>query len=155
MLRYLLIIPLLLTAFFSQADCFERAGRDYHIDPDLLRAIAWVESKGNINALGKKPTQGIGLGYMQIDSHNFDHLAQFSITPELLMHDGCMNIYTGAYYLATAFKRWGANWDAVGAYNAGFKKTDEQARRRQIYVRKVYPVYLAYKKDRRSFLSQE
>ncbi|VUJ28775.1 putative lytic transglycosylase [Klebsiella pneumoniae] len=34
-----------------------------------------------------------------------------------------LNIYTGAYYLAQAFKKWGVSWDAVGAYNAGFKKT--------------------------------
>lgn len=154
MLRCLLIITLLFTAFVSRADCFERAGRDYRIDADLLRAIAWVESNGEINAVGKNPTQGFGLGYMQIDSQNFSHLAQFGITPELLMRDGCMNIYTGAYYLATAFKRWGMNWDAVGAYNAGFKKSDIQAQRRQDYIQKVYPVYLAYKKDRKRHIAK-
>lgn len=154
MARCLLIIALLFTAFVSRADCFERAGRDYHIDADLLRAIAWVESQGKMNAIGNNPVAGFGLGYMQIDSQNFSHLSQFGITPELLMRDGCMNIYTGAYYLATAFKRWGTNWDAVGAYNAGFKKSKEQALRRQAYVKKVYPVYLAYKRDQQRYLTK-
>ncbi|HGR4371287.1 TPA: lytic transglycosylase, partial [Klebsiella pneumoniae] len=31
-------------------DCFDLAGRDYRIDPDLLRAISWQESKWVVNA---------------------------------------------------------------------------------------------------------
>lgn len=34
-------------------DCFDLAGRDYRIDPDLLRAISWQESKWVVNAIGK------------------------------------------------------------------------------------------------------
>ncbi len=63
---------------------------------------------------------------MQIHSQNFSHLAQFGITPHQLYTDSCLNIYTGAYYLAIAFKRWGYSWRAVGAYNAGFRETDAQ-----------------------------
>lgn len=36
------------------ADCFDMAGRDYRIDPDLLRAISWQESKWVVGAIGKK-----------------------------------------------------------------------------------------------------
>ncbi len=34
------------------ADCFDMAGRDYKIDPDLLRAISWQESDLKLMRLG-------------------------------------------------------------------------------------------------------
>lgn len=52
-----------------------------------------------------------------------------------------MNIYTGAYILAIAVKRWGMSWKAVGAYNAGFAKTGLQEERRKIYTNKVYSAF--------------
>ncbi len=48
------------------ADCFDMAGRDYRIDPDLLRAISWQESKWKVNAIGKNPGSGYGAGLMRI-----------------------------------------------------------------------------------------
>lgn len=59
---------------------------------------------------------------MQIDSQHFNELSRYGIKPDHLLTDACMNIYTGAYYLAKAFNKWGVSWDAVGAYNAGFKR---------------------------------
>lgn len=54
-----------------------------------------------------------------------------------------MNIYTGAYILAIAVKRWGMTWKAVGAYNAGFANSDLQNERRTIYAHKVYVAFKA------------
>jgi soluble lytic murein transglycosylase-like protein len=102
------------------------AGRDYRIDPDLLRAISWQES-WVVDAIGKNPGTGYGAGLMQIDSQHHARLSEFGIKPEHLLTDACLNIYTGAYYLALAFKKWGVSWEAVGAYNAGFRRTDRQA----------------------------
>ncbi|WP_258960495.1 transglycosylase SLT domain-containing protein, partial [Klebsiella pneumoniae] len=100
------------------ADCFDMAGRDYKIDPDLLRAISWQESRFKIDAIGRNPVTGYGSGLMQIDSQHFNELSRYGIKPDHLLSDACLNIYTGAYYLAQAFKKWGVSWDAVGAYNA-------------------------------------
>ncbi len=58
-----------------------------------------------------------------------------------------MNIYTGAYYLAIAFKKWGVSWEAVGAYNAGFRKTERQNRRRH-YASEVYRIYTGIKSSK-------
>lgn len=125
-MRYFIYI-LLLTAFTARAEnCFDHAGQDYHIDPDLLRAIAFRESSMNSHAMNIVTPEKYAVGEMQIHSQNFPHLSQFGITPQKIYADGCMNIYTGAYYLALAFHRWGMTWDAVGAYNAGFAKTPEQ-----------------------------
>lgn len=92
------------------ADCFDLAGRDYKIDPDLLRAISWKESRYRVNAIGINPVTGYGSGLMQVDSQHFNELARYGIKPEHLTTDPCMNIYTGAYYLAIAFKKWGVSW---------------------------------------------
>ncbi len=130
------------------ADCFDMAGRDYRIDPDLLRAISWQESNWVVGAIGKNPGTGYGAGLMQIDSQHHAQLSKFGIKPEYLLTDACLNIYTGAYYLALAFKKWGVSWEAVGAYNAGFRRTDRQAMRRLVYARKIEAIYRAIKKNK-------
>lgn len=119
----LLVGLLMLSSPVIAQDCFELAGRDYKIDPDLLRAISWKESRYRVNAIGINPVTGYGSGLMQVDSQHFNELARYGIKPEHLTTDPCMNIYTGAYYLAIVFKKWGVSWEAVGAYNAGFKKS--------------------------------
>ena len=124
------------------------AGRDYRIDPDLLRAISWQEAKWKVNAIGKNPGSGYGAGLMQIDSQHQGELSQYGIKPGHLLTDACLNIYTGAYYLALAFKKWGVSWEAVGAYNAGFRRTDRQAIRRLEYARKIEAIYLAIKRNK-------
>lgn len=151
-----IILPLFfcISASVQAGDCFDMAGRDYKIDPDLLRAISWNESNFKVGVIGKNPTTGYGLSLMQIDSQNFPHLMKFGITPEQLASDPCMNIYTGAYYLAIAFKRWGVNWEAVGAYNAGFSKTDEQKIKRQNYANKIFSTYQSIKNQRKKPLAK-
>ena len=69
------------------ADCFDMAGRDYRIDPDLLRAISWQESKWKVNAIGKNPGAGYGAGLMQIDSQHQGELSQYGIKPGHLLTD--------------------------------------------------------------------
>lgn len=145
---------LLIAAQNANADCFDMAGRDYHIDPDLLRAIAWNESHYNSSITGKNPVNGFGSGLMQIDSQHFSELSRYGIKPEHLLNDACMNIYTGAYYLAIAFKKWGARWQAVGAYNAGFKLSEKQAMRRYMYARRIESTYLAIKTNKKDTGSQ-
>ncbi|ROI38869.1 transglycosylase SLT domain-containing protein [Escherichia coli] len=131
MKKWMLAICLMfINGICEAADCFDLAGRDYKIDPDLLRAISWKESRYRVNAIGINPVTGYGSGLMQVDSQHFNELARYGIKPEHLTTDPCMNIYTGAYYLAIAFKKWGVSWEAVGAYNAGFRKTERQNQRR-------------------------
>ena len=103
-----------------------------------------------VNAIGKNPGTGYGAGLMQIDSQHHTQLSQYGIKPEQLLTDACLNIYTGAYYLALAFKKWGVSWEAVGAYNAGFRRTDRQAMRRLVYARKIEAIYRAIKTNKNS-----
>lgn len=126
-------------------DCFDLAGRDYKIDPDLLRAISWNESRFKQSAVGKSTDNSIDVGLMQINSQHFSSLQNLGITKEHLTHDACMNIYTGAYILSQAFHKWGMSWQSVGAYNAGFRLSEKQATRRYLYAKKIEVTYKAIK----------
>lgn len=138
-----------LTSFTVNAtDCFQMAGRDYHIDPDLLRAISFRESSFRSDAINYVSKDSYAIGNMQIHSQNFSHLAQYGISPRQLLSDPCMNIYTGAYYLAIAFKRFGVTWDAVGAYNAGFSQEPKQKAKRLKYATEVRDIYMQLRSQR-------
>lgn len=53
MYKWLLsFLPALMSTAVHAADCFDLAGRDYKIDPDLLRAISWKESRNRVNTVG-------------------------------------------------------------------------------------------------------
>ncbi|WP_321128706.1 transglycosylase SLT domain-containing protein [Klebsiella pneumoniae] len=131
--------------FFSHSvlamDCFEMAGNDAGIDPDLLRAIAWHESRMQYDIIGKNPVSGYGMGLMQIDSQHLDYMKKWGVNRELLVSDICTNIYSGTLILARTFNKWGATWEAVGAYNAGFARTPKQNIRRMSYAQKIYTTY--------------
>ncbi|HFW0075346.1 TPA: transglycosylase SLT domain-containing protein [Salmonella enterica subsp. enterica serovar Saintpaul] len=142
------VLLMLISTIVHAADCFDLAGRDYKIDPDLLRAISWKESHYRVNAIGINPVTGYGSGLMQVDSRHFNELARYGITPEHLTTDPCMNIYTGAYYLAIAFNKWGVSWEAVGAYNAGFRKSERQNQRRLAYASDIYRIYTGIKSSK-------
>lgn len=146
--KRIIATALLLVSCSASADCFDLAGRDYHIDADLLRAVSFRESSFRPNAVNKSNVSGYAVGMMQIYSSNFAHLSQFGITPDKLRLDPCLNIYTGAYYLALAFKRWGYTWRAVGAYNAGFKDTAEQETKRRKYSGEIKALYRQIKSSK-------
>lgn len=146
----LTFLSLFFSGMLNATDCFDLAGRDYHIDPDLLRAISWNESNLRVSIMGYNPISGFGSGLMQVDSQHFDELASYGIKPEHLLSDPCLNIYTGTYYLAIAFKKWGVNWQAVGAYNAGFSISERQAYKRYVYARKIEATYRAIKNYKNS-----
>lgn len=142
-----LLFATLLPHFAFALDCYDRAGNDYHIDPDLLRAIAFRESSFQPNAINQASPTRYAIGLMQIHSQNFNELAQYGITENHLRQDPCMNIYTGAFYLAKFIRIQGDIWKGVGAYNAGLKKSETQEQKRNQYALEVYHIYLNIKKN--------
>ena len=133
----------LLSPCFSWAFCFDEAGRYYNVDPLLLKSIATVESSLNPNAYNEnknKSGQVVSrdFGLMQINSHWFSKLSDFNIN-ETNIYEPCFNVHLGAWILSSNFASHGYNWNSVGAYNAGFSKRTESARK--IYIQKVQSVY--------------
>ncbi|WP_332873012.1 lytic transglycosylase domain-containing protein [Caulobacter hibisci] len=90
------------------------AGRDFDIDPDLLRAVMHVESRANPRALSPKGARGL----MQIMPAT---ARRFGVRdPDLELGDPMVNIRTGAAYLKTLQGHFGNDLELVlAAYNAG------------------------------------
>ncbi|EOS93902.1 transglycosylase SLT domain-containing protein [Erwinia tracheiphila] len=149
MKRIFIILSFMLTFPVFAKDCYEMAGRKYNIDPDLLRAISFRESSWRPQAMNVISDEKYAVGLMQIHSQNFPHLAKFGITPDDLSRDPCLNIFTGTYFLGLAFKRWGYSWRAVGAYNAGFRETETQEKRRVKYALEVSSIYENLKRNQK------
>ncbi len=98
--------------------CLASAAEHHALDPDLLHAIASVESGLDPSAVNRANTNGSrDIGLMQINSAWLPALARWKITEEQL-YDPCVSAYVGAWILANNIARLGPTWRAVGAYNA-------------------------------------
>jgi soluble lytic murein transglycosylase-like protein len=125
------------------AACFEKAARQYQVDPFLLAAIAWQESEFNKDARHFNADGSEDIGIMQINSRWLTLLNRRGITRAVLLRVACVNIEVGAWVLAINFYQKGINWDSVGAYNAGAKATFTQALKRYRYSSRIYDRYVS------------
>lgn len=133
----------LLAAPSAQAMCFDEAGQMYGVNADLLRGIAQVESSMNPLAMNMehiKRTGSYDIGLMQINSGWLKTLAKFGITEQQMKADPCLNLKVGAWILKSNMNKMGANWNAVGAYNAACTqlKGDACTNARNTYTGKVW-----------------
>jgi soluble lytic murein transglycosylase-like protein len=127
----------------SSTTCWEHAAHPYGIDPTLLKAIAWKESRGWTNAVGPTLKDGNrALGVMQINTIHLPALARFGIRREHLF-DACVSQKVGAWILAQCMQRFGATWKAVGCYYAG--PASKAVRAQEGYVKDVQRFYAAYR----------
>lgn len=132
-----------LASRLAGAFCFEDAGQRYGVAPELLRAIAKVESSMNASAVNGSHAARTGstdLGLMQINSSHLPRLAQWGITREALMTDACLNVMVGAWLLVQHMDRNGQDWNGIGSYNAACSQLKGQActTARNTYAWKVY-----------------
>lgn len=113
-------IVLAITGGWARADCFAHHAARFGLEPELLRAIALVESGGRPHAVngghqGRTGTRDLGL--MQINSAWLPRLRRHGIQ-ETDLFEPCTSIEVGAWVLSDLVARHGNTWDAVGAYNA-------------------------------------
>ena len=134
LLSFLFLAPLSALSSDCYDACFAEAGMYYGISPDLLKAIAKVESNFDASAVNKNKNGSFDYGIMQINSSWYKTLGH-----ELWMRlgDPCTNIMTGAWILKDCIDRCGYTWEAVGCYNARSKD------KRRIYAWKVYKAIAA------------
>lgn len=136
-----LIALVCLGASQAHAWCWQRAGEQHAIEPALLQAIADVESSLRPDAINHNKDGSRDIGLMQINSIHLPALGKRGITEQRLLEDPCLSVEVGASVLAGFVARYGYNWTAVGAYNAGNSPRRQAARLR--YARKVWHRYLA------------
>ena len=149
----LALITFILSTFAhsSQAHCWEKVGALYKVDPLLLKAIAWKESRGKADAIGPKLKDGNrALGMMQINTIHLPKLKKFGIDKAHLFKP-CVSQEVGAWVLSSCIRQFGNTWKAVGCYYAGPASKNTAA---QIsYVKDVQRFYRGYVKQRQTGIS--
>lgn len=117
----------------------------FGIDPLLLKAIAWKESRGHADAVGPLLKDGnVALGQMQINTVHLPELRKFGIERRHLLN-ACVSQEVGAWVLADCMSKFGATWKSVGCYYTGPKSSNVVAQLE--YVRDVQRFYAGYKKQ--------
>ena len=118
----------------------------FRIEPNLIKAIALVESNLKKDSIGKnrdKNNNIKSLDYwlMQINQMHIPLLKKRGIIKDErdLLDNPCLNIKIGTEILYNHFSRCGVTWQCLGTYNAGFAM-DNKKKRLQ-YAKKIYIVY--------------
>ncbi|MFA1289087.1 lytic transglycosylase domain-containing protein [Xanthomonas axonopodis pv. nakataecorchori] len=115
--RILFAAALACAAPFARADCFEEAAGYQHVNPWVLRAIAWQESRGRADAIHRNNNGTVDYGKMQINSIHLRRLSSYGISRDALMHP-CISVYVAAWRLREMTNKYGNTWAAVGAYHS-------------------------------------
>jgi hypothetical protein len=95
--------------------CFDEAGQYYGLSPDLLRAIAEVESGLNPKAFRSGSDGSVYIGLMQINTKWLRELRDAGYD-ESLFWDACYNIWLGAWVLKRCVEKYGYDWRAIECY---------------------------------------
>lgn len=118
-------------------DCFAQAGAYQGVNPLVLRAIAWYESKGDPNAVHRNADGSIDVGQAQINSVHFSELRRYGVPPGALK-DACVNTYVAAWMLKQKMIRYGNTWHAIGAYHSETPSLRDQ------YARSIHRVLVSW-----------
>lgn len=117
----------------AQANCVAQAADYYDLPEILLRAIVQYESGGDASVVHVNTNGSRDIGLMQINEMWLPALAKQGISEADLL-DGCVNVFVGAWILSGNYARTRDLWQAVGAYNAGFRMTPQRDARRVRYI---------------------
>jgi soluble lytic murein transglycosylase-like protein len=131
-----------------------RAAAIHSLDPYLVKAVAWAESR--FNPLAVSPAKAVGM--MQVMPATASNLGLRTVdsTPlNQLLKDPWVSLLVGTRYLSQQLTRFNGRMDlALAAYNAGPAAVERAGMRipnypeTQNYVRSVLTYYVAEKKAR-------
>lgn len=131
---------------FASNSYSNEAGTMFRIEPNLIKAIALVESNLKKDSIGKnrdKNNNIKSLDYwlMQINQMHIPLLKKRGIIKDErdLLDNPCLNIKIGTEILYNHFSRCGVTWQCLGTYNAGFAMDNQK--KRQQYAPK-YTLYI-------------
>lgn len=123
-------VAILLAMQPARADCFDDAAAYQHVNPLVLRAIAWQESHNRPNATHLNANGSLDYGVMQINSIHLSELSRYHIGRDTLM-EPCKNVYIAAWHLRSKMEKYGNTWAAIGAYHS------ETPAERDLYARHI------------------
>ena len=108
-----------------------KVGREYDLDPRLIKAVVWRESRFQTDMIGRNGERGL----MQVSEFAARDWAAAKGLPDprpeqLLVPE--VNLEVGTWYLSKAVQRWNSEDDAVpfalAEYNAGRSRVDRWVR---------------------------
>lgn len=97
--------------------CLDEAAAFHQVNPLVMRAIVWHESRNDFMLVTKNSNQSVDIGGGGINSVHLDDLKRFGIEPHHLLN-GCVNTYVAAFLLSRQIKAYGNSWAAVAAYHS-------------------------------------
>lgn len=104
------------------------AGRRNGVDPRLLKAVIWQESRFRLNERGSRGEIGLMQLMPRFAVRDWAASKQLPIPDNGVLVDPTLNIEIGSWYLGRAMRRWDAYEDAVSLalseYNAGITRAD-------------------------------
>jgi hypothetical protein len=115
------------------SSCVAGAASFHGVNPLILNAIIFHESRNNSQLILKNKNGSVDVGLGGLNSVHFAELARYGIKPDHLL-DGCVNTYVAAWLLAKQVKANGNTWIAVGSYHS---RTPEH---RDRYAKQIYSV---------------
>lgn len=121
-----LLSPLLLTISLLQSsfattqkvDCIIEAAQCFQINPLVIKAIIWQESKNQQKTIHQNKNGTIDVGIMQINTIHFKALKTLGINEALLRENSCANVFSGTWLLKQHIDRYGYTWEGVGTYHS-------------------------------------
>jgi hypothetical protein len=122
---HLTFYVLLLASPGAFADCFDAAAAYHHVNGNVLRAIAWLESHNQPTAEHKNENGSVDYGVMQINSIHLSQWAQYGVNRAALMQP-CKNVYVAAWHLRHMMDRYGNTWSAIGSYHSATPQYRDQ-----------------------------
>lgn len=117
----LVFITLLFQSSFAIAqkvDCIVEAAQCFQINPLVIKAIIWQESKNQQQAMNRNKNGTVDVGIMQINTVHFKALKALGINESLLRENSCANVFSGAWVLKQHIDRYGYTWEGIGTYHS-------------------------------------
>lgn len=136
-------------------DLIVRTGRECAVDPRLISALIWQESRFVADRVGTKGE----IGLMQVTENAALEWAKdrrIKVFSKDVLFDPATNIQAGTWYLARAIRRWSDRPDplpfALAEYNAGRSNAqrwavDGGSNSRKFWEAITYPTTKRYVKD--------
>ena len=104
------------------------AGRRNGVDPPLLKAVIWKESRFDAKARGSKGEIGLMQVMPQSAVKDWENTFQRQVPSDGALMDPALNIEIGSWFLGRALERWKDYNDAEALalceYNAGIQRAD-------------------------------
>ena len=99
-----------------------QAGARYGVDPSLIKAVIWRESRFQPNMVGGQGERGL-MQLTERAAHDWAQAEKIETFQPADLFDPKTNIEAGTWYLGNALKQWGGKDDpvpfALAEYNAG------------------------------------